>query len=103
MILFGFLNGVWLAVGVNPGRELLGVARGIVETFVRGAAIEILFVVVPLLLLAASVWLIWRRGRWLGFVAVGVAFVGGAEILASPTLALGLLLLGLVLGVLATA
>jgi len=103
VVLFGFLNGVWLAVGVNPGRELLGVARGVVETFVRAQAVEVAFVLLPIALLVASLWLIHRRAGWLGFLAVGLAFVGGAVLLSSATLSFLLLVAGLGVGVVATA
>ncbi|MFA5862292.1 MAG: hypothetical protein WDA16_11420, partial [Candidatus Thermoplasmatota archaeon] len=62
VILFGFLNGVWLAIGVNPGRELLDVLKAIVEGLLSGTVIEFLFVFAPLLLLVGMLWLIYRKG-----------------------------------------
>lgn len=102
VILFGFLNGVWLAVGVNPGKELLDVVKGSVEGLLSGTLIEFLFVFLPLVLLVATLWLIYKKGGWVGFLAVGCAFLGGAEVLASPRTSLVLLAGGLVLGVVAT-
>lgn len=99
VVLFGFLNGVWIAVGVNPGREFLEILRGIVEGMTGANGwVELLFTWVPVLLSIAALVAIFRKGGWLGFVAVAVAFFSGLFVLADPRLSLGLLVAALVLG-----
>lgn len=98
VILFGFLNGLWLAIGVNPGAELLDVLRGIVENAFSGTLVRTLFAILPLVLVVAMLAFIHRRGGWLGFIAVGAAFVAGLVLLAEPTWAFFLLLGALALG-----
>ena len=75
VILFGFLNGVWLAVGVNPGAELLGVLRGTLEGLVSGSWVSFLFSFIPIVLLLLTFWPIFLPACWVGFFAVGSAFL----------------------------
>lgn len=102
VILFGFLNGLFLALGVNPGAELLEVLRGIVERLASGQAVTLFFTLLPLALVALMLYLIYKRGGWLGFVAVGVAFVAGLWLLSAPAASFFLLLAALGLGIVAT-
>ena len=102
VILFGFLNGVWLAVGVNPGAELLDVVRGTVEGLVSGSWAEFLFTFIPIALLVVTLWLIFRQGGWVGFLAVGAAFLAGLQVTSAPRVMFVLLLIALGLGWIAT-
>lgn len=102
VILFGFLNGLFLALGVNPGAELLEVLRGIVERLASGQAVALVFTLLPLALVALMLFLIYKRGGWLGFVAVGAAFVAGLWLLSAPSASFFLLVGALALGVVAT-
>lgn len=103
VILFGFLNGLWLAIGVNPGAELLEVLQGILEGLLAGAPVRFLFTLLPLLFLGGILYLIHKRGGWLGFVAVGLGFVAGLQVLAAPRVSFFLLLAAMALGYVATA
>lgn len=103
VILFGFLNGLWLALGINPGAELLEVLRGIVESLLAGVPVRFIFTLLPLVFLGAILWLIHKRGGWLGFLAVGLGFVAGLQILAAPRVSFFLLLAAMALGYVATA
>lgn len=102
VILFGFLNGLWLALGVNPGARLLGVLEGIVENLFSGAPVRFLFTLAPLVFLGIMLWLIVRKGGWLGFVAVALGFFAGLYVLVEPEISFFLLLGALALGFLAT-
>ncbi|MEA3199648.1 MAG: hypothetical protein QOE90_1076 [Thermoplasmata archaeon] len=99
VVLFGFLNGVWIAVGVNPGREFLGIVQGLVESATGGNGwVKLLFTWVPVALAIAALVAIFRKGGWLGFVAVLAGFLSGLYVLADPRLSLGLLVVALALG-----
>lgn len=102
VILFGFLNGLWLALGVNPGAELLDVLVGILASLISGAPIRTLAALLPLLLLVVMLYLILKRGGWLGFLAVALAFIAGLSLLGAPTTSFFLLVGALALGWVAT-
>lgn len=98
VVLFGFLNGVWLALGVNPGARLLEVAQSVVERLTGSELIPFLFALLPLILLVAMLWFIAKRGGVLGFVAVGLAFLAGLNVVAATATALLLLAAAFVVG-----
>lgn len=103
VILFGFLNGLFLGIGVNPAATLLGVIEEILVSLTGGNGIVLLaLTLLPLALLGLALYLIWKRGGWLGFVAVALAFVSGLWLLAAPTTAFFLLLGAVALGFVAT-
>jgi len=103
VVLVGFLNGVWLAVGVNPGAELLEVLQQTVESLVgQNGALEFVFAALPILIVVAALVAIFRRGGWLGFVAVVLAFLAGLFVVSEPRWAFGLLLGAFALGYWAT-
>ena len=102
VVLFGFLNGVWVAVGVNPGATLLRVAEGYFENLLSGRLVETLFALVPLLFLVAMLVIIFRKGGWLGLAAVALAFMAGVSILSAPATSLLLLLVAFAAGFVAT-
>lgn len=103
VILFGFLGGLFLAIGVNPGAELLDLVREIVENLVGGSgAIALVFAWLPLAIVTVAFYMIWKRGGWLGFIAVGLAFLAGLWLLAEPRLAALVLVGALGIGFVAT-
>lgn len=93
---FGFFNGLWMAVGIDPGDEVFKFLQPYAEPY--GATIAYLFTILPTILLALSLWLIYKKGKWLGFAAVGLGFIGGLLILISPWIALGGLLAAWLIG-----
>lgn len=103
VVLFGFLNGVWAAVGVNPGATLLETLENFVVALI-GASGPLLFAfaLLPAVLMIVTLYLILRKGGWLGLVAVLVAFFGGIQVVSNPQAAFVLLLVALGLGYLAT-
>lgn len=99
VVLFGFLNGLFLSLGVNPGATLFAVASNIVVSLTgANGVVLLLLTVAPLALLAFMLYAIHKRAGWLGFVAVGVAFVSGLWLIADPTAAFLLLIGALTLG-----
>lgn len=103
VILFGFLNGLFLSLGVNPARTILGVVQEMTDSLTGGnGALRLALTILPLALLLLMLVLIHRRAGWLGFLAVGLAFLAGLWLLAAPTIALVVLLAALGLGIVAT-
>lgn len=103
VVLFGFLNGVWVAVGLNPGATLLETMQGFLFALTGGSgALEFVFALLPTILLALMIYLILRKGGWLGLVAVVCAFLGGMQIVTAPRVSFVLLLVAMGLGWVAT-
>jgi len=103
VVLFGFLNGVWLAIGVNPGAEFLEIVRETAVSLLgENGWLEFAFHALPLALVGIALFAIFRRGGIVGFVAVAVAFVSGLFVVTAPQWSFGLLLGALALGYWAT-
>ena len=99
VVLFGFLNGLFLAIGVNPGRTILAVVAEMADSLTGGnGAVRLVLTLLPLVLLVVALYLIHKRAGWLGFVAVGVAFLAGLWLLAEPVTGVVLLAAALGLG-----
>lgn len=103
VVLVGFLNGVWAAVGVNPGETLLETLEGFLVALVGASgALAFVFAFLPAVLLVGTLYFILRKGGWLGLVAVVVAFLGGMQVVSNPQASLLLLAVALGLGYVAT-
>src|SRR5438552_11468468 len=98
VVLTGFLSGVWIALRFNPGVVLLSEFRAIVEAVTADPRVELVFALLPLAIFVVTLVVIYRRGRWLGLLAVLVAFEGGARVVAAPSVALAVLAIALALG-----
>ena len=82
IIFFGFLNGLWIAIGIDPEKIIRGVLQPFVEKL--GSQAIYLFGILPTILLGISLYLIYKKGRLMGLIAVLCGFAGGLLILASP-------------------
>ena len=102
VVLTGFLSGVWIALRFNPSAVLLSEFRAIVEGVTADPRVELAFAILPLAIFVLTLVVIYRRGRWLGLLAVFVAFEAGARVVAAPGVALALLAVALALGWFAT-
>jgi hypothetical protein len=103
VILFGFLNGVFFSLGVNPGQTLFAVAAEILDTLTGGnGGVRLALTLAPLALLGFALYLIHKRAGWLGFVAVGAAFLSGLWLLSEPMTAFILILTAVGIGLVAT-
>lgn len=99
VILFGFLNGLFVSLGVNPGATIFAVIGEILDSLTGGNGIvRLALTVAPLALLALALYLIHKRAGWLGFVAVGLAFLAGLWLLPEPVTGLLLLAAAVALG-----
>lgn len=99
VVLFGFLSGLFLGLGVNPARSVLGVLEEVAASLTGGnGAIRLVFSLLPLAFLVFALVVIHRRAGWLGFVAVGLAFLGGLWLLPAPVWGTAALGAGLAVG-----
>jgi hypothetical protein len=99
---FGFLLGVWTAIGIDPEEVVLNLLGTAITAAYPDPQIRALFIVLPTLLLLWSVWQAYRKGKVPGLIAVILAYVAGLSILVSLTTTAILLVAALIVGYLAT-
>ena len=96
---FGFLNGVWLAVGIDPEDELIKFLQPMLSGL--HPWIMALFVILPGLIMIGTVYTIftiYKKGGIVGAATVLIAFIAGATILQNYIVSFGLLLIALIFG-----
>jgi hypothetical protein len=101
VILLGFLSGFSMAIGFDLQESIWKGAGAALEATLGVAGIGTLFVVLPTLLLAYSVWQAYRRGGVVGLGAVSCGFLGGLLLITLPWHAAALLGMALLLSVVA--
>jgi len=101
VILLGFLSGLSMAIGFDIQESIWKGAGAALEATLGVAGIGTLFVVLPTLLLAYSVWQAYRRGGVVGLGAVMCGFLGGLLIVTLPWHAAALLGMAMLLSVVA--
>ena len=89
---FGFLSGLWTAIGIDPEEVLINALGSAVTTISPNPTLRALFLILPTLLLIFSVIGAYRNGKIPGLISVLVAYVAGLVILTSAIA--GLVLLG---------
>ena len=75
VILFGFLNGLWVYEGVNPEAEILKAFTDLIPEMS-----SLLFWSISVLLTGGAITAVYAIGRWIGLVAILAAFLGGVFI-----------------------
>ena len=98
---FGFLNGVWIYVGVNPKAEVLKTFAWIAERFAPNFQFGLVFLLIPILTTIFYVVVSLVVGGWLGLIAVGFAYLAGLTILTGSLLGIVFFILAIILGFLA--
>ena len=101
VIPFGFLNGVWIYIGVNPKAEVLKAFSLIVQTFAPNSQFGLVFWLIPILTTIFYVLVSLLFGGWLGLIAVGLAYLAGLTILTGSFLGIVFFILAIILGFLA--
>jgi hypothetical protein len=94
----GFVEGLWMAAGIDPQAAIFGWISTLLEKLHASSNYFLILKVLPIVLLAGSLLLILRLGGWLGLVAVGLAFAAGLLIITTPTTSVFLIMGALVLG-----
>lgn len=99
---FGFLSGIWTAIGIDPEEVFLNLIGSAITAAYPDPMLRTLFIVLPTVLLLWSVWQAYKKGKVPGLIAVILAYAAGLSILVSLTTTLILLGSALVVGYLAT-
>ncbi|HVP97639.1 hypothetical protein [Methanoregula sp.] len=79
---FGFLSGLWTAIGINPENVLINALGTAVTAQYSDPALHTFFLLLPTLILIVSVAGAYINGRVPGLVAVLLAYVAGLVILS---------------------
>lgn len=99
---FGFLSGIWTAIGIDPEEVLLNLLGTAITAAYPDPTLRTLFLVLPTILLLWSVYQAYQKGKVCGLIAVILAYAAGLSILLSLTTTVILLMAALVVGYLAT-
>jgi small-conductance mechanosensitive channel len=98
----GFLSGIWTAIGIDPEEVILNLIGTTTGEIFPDPALRQIFILLPAILLAFSVWGAYKRGKVLGLASVLIAYVAGLSILVALWTSLFLLFAAIVTGYLAT-
>ena len=96
---FGFLNGVWLAIGINPQNFIIDFLKTSLENI--HPILKIIFIILPILITIGTVLTIikvYSKGGMLGAIAVLVAFAAGLLIIKNTASSIIILLVAMLLG-----
>jgi hypothetical protein len=96
---FGFLNGLWYAVGTSPETAILGFINryiNLMPTILQKIVLAIPIILIGLTIL--TIITIYRKGGVLGSLAIIMAFIAGAIVLKNWQAAASLLLVSIVTG-----
>ena len=72
VMIFGFLNGLWIYGGVNPESEIIRAFTDLVP-----GMSSFLFWLVTIILTVGTIAAAYALGKWLGLLAILAAFLGG--------------------------
>ncbi len=99
---FGFLSGIWTAIGIDPEEVVLNLIGTTTTGIFPDPTLRQLFILLPAILLIISVWGAYKRGKVLGLASVLIAYLAGLSILVALWTSLLLLCAAIVIGFLAT-
>ncbi|MEM4268291.1 MAG: hypothetical protein QXK37_05685 [Candidatus Woesearchaeota archaeon] len=99
VVLFGFLTGLFTAIGISPLDEVFSFMGRYMNFVVDNLLVQLVFVLMPLISFIMMVKKVYKKARKLGLAAVFVGYISGISVLLHPTLSLGLLLVAFVLAV----
>jgi hypothetical protein len=99
---FGFLSGLWTAIGIDPEGILLSFLEKAVDIVYPDPTIRYLFLILPTLLLIVSIIGAYSAGKMMGLVSVLIAYISGLLLVSRTGIALVLLCGAVLLGYLST-
>lgn len=98
---FGFINGVWLAIGISPGDWVYNFVKPYTTNL--PTIMKIAFAIIPTILIIATAFTIFKtyqHGRAMGIIAVLLAFIAGGLIFTNWIATIVILAIALILGAL---
>ena len=92
---FGFLNGIWIHVGINPETEIIRAFSQVIQAISPSSGYSLLFWILPIILTISLIAGAYFNGGWPGLIAVALALLAG--ILLNP-FGIFLLIIAIILG-----
>jgi hypothetical protein len=99
---FGFLSGLWTAIGIDPEEVILNLLGTVTGQIWPDPAVGQFFILLPAIILIISVRDAYKKGHIPGLASVLIAYIAGLAILVALWTSLILLLAAIVTGYLAT-
>jgi len=96
IISFGFLEGIWIAIGVSPQDEVITLFADIVGS--SDPWINFVFRILPSILLVITVYIVYKMSGMIGITATFLAFIAGLAVIYSPLLTGLLIIMAMVIG-----
>ena len=93
---FGFFSGLWINVGINPETEILNIFSDLMITLNVGSGFNLIFWLLPIMLILSSLVGSFFIGGWPGIIAVGLGFLAG--LLFTNVIGVVLLIIAIILG-----
>lgn len=96
---FGFLNGVWFAIGMSPEEEIIKFLQPILSGL--HPIVKLLFIILPALLVIITLitmFTVYKKGGIIGSAAVILAFLAGALIFKNVIASFVLLIIAYIIG-----
>ena len=94
----GFLSGLWTAIGIDPEEVLINLAGTAATGIFPDPNVRQVFILLPTILLAFSVWGAYRKGKVFGLASVLIAYLAGLSILVALWTSVTLLLAAIAIG-----
>ena len=96
IISFGFLEGIWIAIGASPQDEVITLFADIVGS--SDPWINFVFRILPSILLVITVYIVYKMSGMIGITATFLAFIAGLAVIYSPLLTGLLIIMAMVIG-----
>ena len=96
IISFGFLEGIWIAVGVDPKDEVITFFADVIGS--SDPWLNFIFKILPSVLLLLTAYIVYRMGGMVGITATFLAFIAGLAVIYSPLLTGLLIIMAMVVG-----
>jgi len=96
---FGFLNGLWIAIGFNPQNEVIKFLQFNLEGL--SPVLKTFFIILPIILMIGTIITIlkvYRSGGLIGIIALLTAFAAGTLVLKDWRISIALLAIAALIG-----
>jgi len=90
------LNGLWIAIGINPETEILKALSDVIKLFAN--ELSFFFWLIPIIMIAGAIFSSYMVGGKLGLWAVLIAFVSGISIVKFTNFGVLLFIIAIVMG-----
>lgn len=95
---FGFLSGIWIAVGIDPEAIVFDSLLNLIKVYAPDFSFGWIFHIIPIIIIICSIIEAKRIGGNTGLIGVSFAFVAGCLILRLPIIGILLIIFAMYIG-----